>query len=1210
MGYPREAGWQDWSETGKGTHMQLKRLEMVGFKSFAEKTTFEFEAGVTALVGPNGCGKSNVVDAIKWILGEQSVKSLRGSQMADVIFNGGAGVKPVGAAEATLTMDNADGQLSVETEEVSVTRRVYPTGQSEYFINKKPCRLKDIRTMFLDTGVGMECYSVIEQGRIDRILQASAAQRREVFEEAAGVSKYKVRRREATAKLERTQANLLRVTDIIEEVAKQLRSVKYQAAKARRYKNYSEELRRLRVSYSLNDYHRLDAQMSTWKTQEEEVGRQQMALETRATQLDVQRGELEESLASLENELEGMQRQLGQLQAQVAAGEDGVQFELGRIQEQVELRGRFEGRLGETAGRLEEVSAELVQRSTELEEAGRGYTAKQEALRETEGRLLEMARREEAVVHSTENYKGELIGLMQEGARLSNQLSALTSDLRNVDGRVERLNVRLQGAQVEQAGNDQQGRTISDAIAVLDERLSRLSLERTETLAQRDRLQSEVEGVVENLGRIRDEIGSKRSRLEALRDLDARHEGVQDGVRTVLEAARAGNEELSGVLGMLGESIQVQEGYAHAVEAALEHRVQTLIVRRDDDSRQGLRCIEEAGGRASFVALASLRENGHDHDGTFDRLPGVLGRLRNFVSATGYTEEVLDCLLDGFYLVQGIDEGLNLRRQGSNGHRLVTLEGTVIEPSGVVTGGRGSAGGGLLTRVEERRRLEGELEELDQRIQQTQEDLSRRRARLTEAESALTQLEGLRENAEDELAGKRHALDRIRENQDRLEEESRVIGSELEELIAEHDRLSTSGDELRGALAGVDGRRSEIETRLDDLTREQTGLGGDRRAVEAEVTQIKVELARSQQMLEGLRTAIEDLKQERGRLEAETARLQRDIELTHTKENEAREAVERRRQNVERLRLEERQLHEQVNQLNARRQGLRNGVLTVDESARKVKADRAELEGRAGEVRLGLQECTFKMDSCVSRVREEYELDLLQLYQDYQPEDVDWSEIETRIEELRTKLHNVGPVNLDAIHDEESLQERLDFLSSQRDDLTRATRQLEEIIRKINRTCREKFQESFATIRSHFQEMFRKLFGGGKADVFLEDDKDILESGIEIIARPPGKEPRSLSLLSGGEKVLTAVALLFAIFKTRPSPFCVLDEVDAALDEANIGRFCSVVKDFLDKSQFIIITHSKRTMAMADVLYGITMLGSGISKKVMVRFEEYEQQVA
>ena len=1190
--------------------MQLKRLDLIGFKSFAEKTTFEFEAGVTGLVGPNGCGKSNVVDAIKWILGEQSVKSLRGKQMADVIFNGGGGMKGVNAAEASLTFNNSDGLLTTGTEEVSITRRVYLNGQSEYFINKKACRLKDIKTMFLDTGVGVECYSVIEQGRIDQILQASAMERREVFEEAAGVSKYKVRRKEAMAKLERTQANLLRANDIIEEVSKQLRSVKYQAAKARRYREYAEEFKQLRVSYSLNDYHRIQQQLAEWKGREEEVGRQQIELQTRMGQLDAEQAEVDSALGMLENGLEEMQRQLGELRARVAAGDDSVRFEVRRAEEQAELRGKFEQQKVSVAERLQQIGQDLLVRSQQLERARAESEEKRGALADRQGELGEVMKQGETLVQSLSGCKGELIGLMQEAAKVSNELSAIASDVRNIEAQIERLNVRLKGAQAERTTSGEQAEVLTEELSDLETGLQRLEEEYAGQTEERAKVSETVDTLVSELDAVKQEMGSKVSRLEVLKDLAARYEGVESGVRAVLEAARSGVQELSGVLGMLGENINVTDGYAHAVEAALGHRVQALIVRREDDSRQGLQCVREAGGRASFVALSGLRRKEHGAQEDLEGRPGVVGRLRGFVSATGYTEEVVDCLLDGFYVVENLDHALRLRREGTNGYGLVTLQGEVIEPTGVLTGGHGSDGGGLLTRIEERSRLDIEVHGLKQRAGFLQAELDVRRGILTEIDAELARLDETR--GQDEMARqeKRHALEVVQSEQHRLDEELSVISSEEAELSKEHERLSTTQAELKRRLEDADVRKEELARRVEVLTGEQEVLTTRRTAVQEAVTELKVGLARSQQMVEGLQGTLEGLTGEQLRQGGALKHLDGEIEQTRVKERQALESAEERRRMLEDLRVDERELSQRLTEGGNQRQEQRNRMAQIDEASRQLKQEASEQEKKASEVQLGLQECRLKMENCVGRVREEYQLDLVELYKDYQPEQVDWQEVAAKIEELRSKLSNLGPVNLDAIHDEESLQERLDFLTTQKNDLEAATHKLEEIIRKINKECRDRFQETFTVIRGHFQDMFRKLFGGGKADIFLENEQDILESGIEIIARPPGKEPRALSLLSGGEKVLTAVALLFAVFKTKPSPFCILDEVDAALDEANVGRFCSVVTEFLDQSQFIIITHSKRTMSIADVLYGITMPTSGVSKKVTVKFEEYEQKVA
>ena len=1191
--------------------MQLKRLELVGFKSFANKTEFEFGPGITALVGPNGCGKSNVVDAIKWILGEQSVKSLRGKEMADVIFNGVGTRKSLGFAEATLVMDNRDGRLSVGTHEVSVTRRVYRSGEGEYFINKKPCRLKDIKNLFLDTGIGVECYSVIEQGRIDRILQASTTERREVFDEAAGISKYKARRKEATAKLERTQANLLRVNDIIEEVGKQLRSVKYQAAKARRYREYSDELKKLRVSYSLNDYDGLTGRLHERQGQEEGLSRRQMGLQTQRHELEAERSEVETGLTTLENRLEEMQRQLGELQARVAAGSDAVHVESGRADEQAELRGKYEQQRQLIAGRTEQMQGDLAARLEQLERA-RVQSAEQEtALVDRQQRLTGLLEQESALARSLEGYKAELIGLMQEAARLSNELSVVGSDLRNVNAQLGRLNVRMTGLEAERLSNEQEHRSLQTELGAVEEVLARLDEQRAERRRERNAAHAQMERLDGELEQTRQEWGAKRSRLEVLEDLDAKFEGVEQGVKAVLEKARSGEATLAGVLGMLGEGLQVRDGHATAVEAALGHRAQTVIVGETGHADQALSFVKErTNGRASFLPLSEVCEHGDASHPSLEGREGVLGRLRDFIHTENGTTKVLDRLLEGFYLVSDLERARQLRREGTNGHTLVTVDGEVIEPNGIITGGRGIAGGGLITRWEERRRLTAELEVLGAQIAGLEQDLTRQRETVQGLDAEVARLEALMIQSTQARQAKQHGLERVQEKQKRLEDETGVIGSEHGELAQDQRRLTERESQVRQQLEGVEDSREEINRRIETLATDLRTVTARRVAASDEVTELKVDVARCRQLQEGLEMSVVQLERELEGRQEESERLAAEIEGTHQRERDAKEAAELRRRQLEELRLQERALSERLTQENAGREEQRNHIVEIDDRARGLRAELTQVEETMGQVRLAVQECRLKMENAVARVREEYGLDLVELHKGYQPEQMNWEEVGVRIEELRTKLQNMGSVNLEAINDEESLQQRLDFLTGQKADLESATRQLEEIIRKINKACKEQFETSFALIRGHFQDIFRKLFGGGKADLFLEDETNMLESGIEIIARPPGKEPRALTLLSGGEKVMTAVALLFAIFKAKPSPFCILDEVDAALDEANIGRFCSIIQEFLDQSQFIIITHSKRTMSVADVLYGITMQEAGMSKKVTVKFEEYEQQVA
>lgn len=1187
--------------------MLLKKLELIGFKSFADKTEFVFGPGITALVGPNGCGKSNVVDAVKWILGEQSVKSLRGTEMADIIFNGTGPRKSLGFAEATVTFDNTDRKLALDFDEVTITRRVHRSGEGEYFINRQPCRLKDIKNLLLDTGIGMQCYSVIEQGKIDQILVSSTAERRRVFDEAAGISKYKSRRKEAQSRLERVEQNLQRLHDITAEVEKQLRSVKYQAAKARRYREYTDELKRLRVSYSLKEY-------DGYSKHAAQAGERLRVLEDEHTRLlaesdrvDAARSECELKVIDLERSQESAQSVLAELRQAALAAEDAIRFNQTRIREQTELQTRYEQNLLALEGRVEQMRTELAEHERELEALVRQLEEEQGILDGKADDLTRTDYEERQVTQELAENKGAVVGLMQQTSQLENELSVVRSEQRTMGIRGQQQAARLSEVVAELNQGERAVHRAAEEIDALDRIVDQLKCRTEEKLSERRELGCRLDGLREELTGLLQHRSSLTSRLEVLCDLDEKQEGIEQGVREVLAALREGGAETNGLHGMLGEQLQVQEQYARAVEAALGHRAQTLVVESLDHAVHGVRVVNESGkGRASFLPMSHCKVKGNGHP-----LPGgTIGRLKDFIECDDRHRTVVECLLGDVLLVEDLGRACELKATSSNGYTLVTLAGEVIEPSGMITGGRGISGGGIISRTAERRAVQAQLEQVRTQITEMEQTLSSSRQTETAITEEVERLAELAEREKTTRSAKLTSIERLREKQALLGEERDVLVSEQAELEREGAELEERGGELRRRLDEVKREDEELESRIETLTRSHQHLSSRRLALQEEMTELKVKLARSRQQQEGLRSAIDNLGANLRIREGELDELRANIEEGKRRQSESREEIVRREAELAETRRKHQEQQCVVLGLTNSREGLREEMTALEKKARELKGRLAELDTSLGELRLEAQEIRIKMESLVERVREDYELDLRQMYEGWQEGEMNWDEVAERIEELRRKIGNMGNVNLDAIENEEALARRAEFLTSQRDDLLSAKRQLEDIIGKLNKQSLEMFEKSFAVVRENFQEMFRKLFGGGKADLFLVDEQDVLESGIEIIARPPGKEPRAISLLSGGEKVLTAVALLFAIFKAKPSPFCLLDEVDAALDEANIGRFSNILQEFLVHSHFIIITHSKRTMAIANVIYGITMQESGVSKKISVKFADYEQQVA
>ncbi len=1200
--------------------MQIKKLSLFGFKSFADRTEFEFDEGVTCVVGPNGCGKSNIVDAVKWILGDQSAKSLRGSEMADVIFNGSGRRHPLGFAEATLVVDNASRRLPVDLAEVAVTRRLYRSGESEYMINRKLCRLRDIREIFMDTGVGLNAYSLIEQGKVDVLLQSNPQQRRGVFEEAAGISKYKAKKKEAIRKLDRTEQNLLRLGDIVDEVRRRLRSVKYQAGKARNWQAYNDRLKELRITHALHEYSRLHEAAEELAERRQARDDERAELDGRVATLEARRSELDASLVGIEDELRQADAELAELKGNIASAESDITFNRTRIEEWNETRGRDRRRISELDARLRELDGQIAEASEAARHVESELAALREQLDRAEHRLVEAQSEGRQRARELEEAKGSVVDLQQESAQLRNDLGATDLRAENLAASRERLQ-RRRGEIAEQLQRlAEQKDALDGEIADLDFAIrrdeQRLKVKRDEAKA----LTEEAEAVAGETAAAKEYRSGLVSRKQLLQDLEHRGEGLEEGVRRVLELREQGL--FPGVRGIVAELIDVDTRYAAIIEAAVGDAEQYLVIDRREDVVESLEALEETlDGRAGFLPLDHLAAPGASGRGTFstsdprgnaaaatrtqpESCPGVVARAADLVRSEPSLQPVVECLLGGTVVVENLAAALELAAGPLAGARLVTLSGEVVEPDGRMSLGRLTARGGLISRKSELKDLDGQLAEVDERIARLgrrSDDVSRRLHDLDEQQRELRSLVyDASTSRVDRVAQKR----RLAEAAEALRGEEPVVLSELEAVDRDTAALAERRKDLQERLEQTEQRTEEARRAVEQLNTRVAEGEAERARLEEQRTQQRVELARVDQQrrnaedrLGHLRTA----RSEAGRNREDTAR---ELAASGNRIRDAERTILRTESRMASLFLEKESVAEHCRELDHRRHRGREQVAELQEEVHRFQEQLHEVEAARHELDMQINEQQLKMSSLRDRIREDFDMDLDARLEGYAPESVDWEAIEEEIQSLRTKIERLGTVNLEAIDEQQQLEQRQAFLSRQQEDLEQARTKLENLIERINRESITRFTETFERVRENFQALFRKLFGGGKADVVLLDPEDVLESGIEVVARPPGKEPCSISLLSGGEKSLTAVALLMAVFRSKPSPFCILDEVDAALDEANNERFNGVIQEFVKDSQFIIITHSKRTMARADMLYGVTMQEPGVSKKISVRFAD------
>lgn len=1184
----------------------LKALELVGFKSFADKTRLEFPKGITVVVGPNGSGKSNIVDAIKWVLGEQSVKSLRGKEMADVIFNGSPSRRGMNSAEITLTVDNSHNLLQIETPEVHITRRVYRNGEGEYLVNRHPCRLRDIRDLLSGTGMGTQAYSVIEQGKVDVLLQASPRDRRVIFEEAAGISRFKLRKLESLRRLERVEQNLLRLSDIVDEVESRLRSVRLQAGKARRFRQYTDRLQDLRTQVGLVDWRRLSDRLAEFEAE----------LQSLRDHRDAAVAEME----TVEAVLLGMDNRIGEVneairesEARMAANRERIASHESTIDHERTTGRDLEEEMGRHRRQLVAITARAEHLQQQLKDTAEGVQSAEDQHRQIGVRLVEGERELTGIMGRLDQIRGEneqrraaYVSQMREAAGLGNQCSGLESQLGSASATAERsrsriaeLDQQLEAAAVELDGLRGQQRQFAQRVERHEELLCGAR-------AQLDQSQQKHARQQEELGTLRQRQSAAAERCSVLEELQRRQEGLSAGVKEVLaQAGSAAAGPFQGVCGVVADLLHVSVEIAPLVEVALGLSAQHLVV------AQGGRLLDHLqkesqrfSGRVGFLWLDDREDGRPGPDIDLEGRPGVLGRADRFVETQPRFASLARRLLGRTWLVEKLSHAVQLA-DSAPGVSFVTLAGELLSGDGTLVVGPQHASTGLISRRSQLRALQTQLAELQVRIREGQEATAR-----LEEEIARHQQEVQTHTIEHRQAAEMLSEGRLRitvaeQQRVQLDQQRSVLESELRGAEAQQERASGLLAEVQQERKRLESGLTEMETQLAQFKGQLERLEEQRQVSSRETTGTKVELAKSEERLRNLHARMRQF--EEGRRERRRA-------LSESREQLAQctQRADRSRWNVLRAESEIAELYlrketfaaqtvERINQ----RELLMAERTELTAGAQKIRARVHKLEEKIHAGDLAASEVRHERGSLADRLREDYGIELAQL--EHEPTDEEQQqreEVQKEIDELRQKIGNLGNVNVDALGELDQLESRHTTLSAQYKDLRKAKASLEEIIEKINTDSRRLFSETLQTVRGHFQTLFCDLFGGGHADIVLDEGVDILESGIEIVARPPGKEPRSISLLSGGEKTLTCVALLLAIFRSRPSPFCVLDEVDAALDEANIDRFIHVLQGFLAWTQFIIVTHCKKTMTCADTIYGVTMQESGVSKQVSVRFED------
>ncbi|MCX6357123.1 MAG: chromosome segregation protein SMC [Candidatus Aureabacteria bacterium] len=1178
--------------------MHFKSLELMGFKSFADKTRIDFEPGVTAIVGPNGCGKSNVADAIRWVMGEQNARLLRGLKMEDIIFNGTDERKPLGFAEVSLTLTNEEGTIPLDCSEVTVSRRVFRSGEGQYLINRTPCRLKDIDDLFAGTGIGISAYSIIEQGKIDMILSSKPEDRRFIFEEAAGITRYKERKREAMRKLESTEENLLRLSDIIKEVKRQLGSVERQAARARRAQEVAENLKSLELKHGAHRRTEIDGRIRGAEENRDAMKERERGMESDLRVLEDEQESLRDALRALDQELGTVQARRMGVSGTIETHRSRIQADEKLIRELEESEALCAEEIAQLRALLQRVQEEEASLIAAVEKAAREHLDAVAELASIEGRLEGVRSELRSREAEANRLRTELIELINRTSQQRNELAGVRHGSRTSALRATRLQVEgrelLEKIELARGDTDSR-RSRREGCDALRGAAAR-DLEKA--LADAQSARCDVAEIREELLRQEKALARAESRVSILERYARTYEGYARGVQLIMAEVRREDGVLRGVNGIVAEKIIPHEGYERAVEAALGDALQSVLTGTLDEA-----CAAAAflSGRAAGTFLP-CDELAPVSDKASSPGPGTARRALECVRVDPAFTCAAHYLLNATLIVDELTDARRLISSCIPGTRVVTRSGELLVARGElrVSPGTTDQASPLLSRERELKeagteaeRLRGEREGVRQRMEEGDARVARCEQLLTAAREAVSRADIAVAEARTEEVRASAVLEGL---------QSELCAARTEEGEIETARREATAKEgsLGSAITAAEERQREIEKALAGHQHELAAKTAVSEECLAIVTTIKVKAAAAAEKESGIRTHLEQIRRQREGSSGTLKNREEQLRKSALRREELIAEISSLHGEMETLIAQRETNESDVRQREERKAGMYGRQKEIDALLRERMDGVGKIKDELSQIEVSLAQQRGERGALIDRIREAYGEDITQMAADASV--ADWGGVAAQIQELKDKLARLGPVNMVALEEHDELAKRLAFLTEQEADLLNAKESLVKAINKMNAESTRMFAEAFEAIKGNFKEIFKDLFGGGGADLHLEEGASVLDAGINIVARTPGKKLQNISLLSGGEKALTAVALLFSIFKVRPSPFCVLDEIDAPLDESNINRFLALLEQFLKSSQFIIITHNKRTISMADVMYGITMEESGVSKVVSVKF--------
>ena len=1182
--------------------MYLKRLELQGFKSFADKTILELMPGITTVIGPNGSGKSNISDAIRWVLGEQSMKSLRGTKSMDIIFAGTQNRKSLGFAEASLVFDNSDGALRIEYTEVTVTRKIYRSGETGYFINKVPCRLKDVLELFMDTGIGKDGYSIIGQGKIDEILSNKSEDRRHIFEEAAGIVKYRTRKQESEKKLEHTKLNLLRINDILTEIEGNLEPLQIQADKAKKYLNLREELKSIEIGLFVYNIEKYKQELEKVVQDIDVMQTQCNDEEGRLERIKILKEELKSSIDEITETIENMSNIGFESQKQIEQLNSDINVAKTRIANNNENNDRYLKEIDEQNAKIQELKEEIEQKEAKKDNLKQNKEKFEKELNEKQEELDKLTEKLSSKELEIEGYKHTVEENTDKKYELQSEINAQNINYQNFEKRQVQIKQEMQSTISELDSTRLNKEDIAKQFNEIENKKNKAQNSLNEVAKQREEANQKIKSFESNINILSSEMRIKESRLKFLIETEKEKEGYIKSVKSLLKDCENIKELGKGMNGVLANIIEVPDELQTAIEMCLGASLQNIVTETETDAKRLVEHLRKNNlGRASFLPISSVK--GRKLDKIKGNESGVVGIASDLVKYNKKYEQIILNLLGRTVIVDNMDTAIRVAKQNDYTFRIVTTEGDLINPSGAITGGSvAKKTVNILGRSKEIEKLEKEVNELKVKIKKLEDEKQ-------EYEESIEGVLELSANLEKELqeidityATEKQKVISINENIEKLEKRLNRLKEEQANLEKQKEKaVSTKGDlqveinkiieqneELSKIINGFAELNKDDQKYIDDLNFDITNLKISVSSFDESEASIQEIQERINQELENAHTSIENKNAQIEQIKKDNEELEKSIQDTLQKIEEVKESVNSSSSKIEELKKERAQKSEKLSK-------------QEDEITVKFKVIE-DLKGQLVKLDVKKTKIDEDINGVINKMWEEYELTPNNAEQYQKPENVALTQ--KRVNNLRTEIRELGSVNINAIEEYKNLKDRYDFMSEQRLDLENTMSKLRKVISDMTQIMKEQFKEKFKVINKNFGEVFAELFGGGKAELTLEDEENILECGIEITVQPPGKKLQNMMLLSGGEKAFTAIALLFAILKINPAPFCVLDEIEAALDDVNVFRYADYLKKFTEHTQFLVITHRKGTMEAADSVYGVTMEESGISKLLSMKLKQ------